>query len=325
MAAGLAPRPRLADEEIEVDAATQRRERRRWLAAGVVSAILHGLVLALILGLWRPPETTTVVALAVSIVPGTGAAGTAGGAGGQTANPGTADTGTTQAAPAASEPTNTASVPPAAAAAPPEPKPEPAQANPPPAPNPVVVLPQSPPAPPPPQRKPPHRAAPAPPQPVATPAPAPAPPVQAATALPPTVAPAAPGSGQGISGPGGSGQGAEGQGQGAVGAGDLNGPGDDYLERVRRRISQFKRYPDAARKQKQQGDGTVGFRIARDGTVLDAWIEHSTGYPLLDQAIVQAVRDASPVPPVPQRYGGNELTIAVPFDFHIGFLDRVFN
>jgi protein TonB len=109
-----------------------------------------------------------------------------------------------------------------------------------------------------------------------------------------------------------------------VGNGDLTSPGDDYLERVRRRISEYKRYPDAAKKEKQQGKGAIGFKIARDGTVLDVWIERSSGFPMLDSAILQAVHDASPVPPVPERYHGAQLTVSMPYAFSLGVLDKIF-
>jgi protein TonB len=136
--------------------------------------------------------------------------------------------------------------------------------------------------------------------------------------------PGTPGTGQGSGGSSGQGLGAAGAGRGDVGNGNLTSPGDDYLERVRRRVAEFKRYPDAAKKQKQEGRGAISFRIARDGTVLDAWIERSTGFPLLDAAILQAVHEASPVPPVPERYRGAELTVSMPYAFSIGTFDRIF-
>ena len=68
----------------------------------------------------------------------------------------------------------------------------------------------------------------------------------------------------------------------------------------------------------------MGFKFARDGTVLDVWIERSTGFPMLDQAILEAVHEASPLPPVPERYRGTQLTLDMRYDFTIGLLDRVF-
>ena len=149
-------------------------------------------------------------------------------------------------------------------------------------------------------------------------------PAEVATAPLPSAQPGTPGSGEGAGGSSGRGLGAQGAGRGDVGNGDINSPGDDYLDRVRRKISHYKRYPEAAKKQKQEGAGAITFRIARDGTVLEARIERSTGFPLLDDAILKAVHDASPVPPVPDRYRGAELTITMPYDFRIGLFDRVF-
>lgn len=125
-------------------------------------------------------------------------------------------------------------------------------------------------------------------------------------------------------GAGGRGRGEEGAGRAAIGNGSLEGPGDDYLEAVRRWVTKFRKYPDEAVKQKQEGTVMLGFKFTRDGTVLDAWVERSSGFPLLDQAALQMIRDASPIPKVPDRYKGDTLTLVMPENFRIGLLDRLF-
>lgn len=107
-----------------------------------------------------------------------------------------------------------------------------------------------------------------------------------------------------------------------MGAG--SGPGDDYLDRVRRRLREFERYPDAALKQKQEGTVTLAITVARDGTVLAATVAHSSGFPLIDQAAVQMAHDASPLPPFPANYTRQEGKIDIPVRYEIGLFDRLF-
>jgi TonB family protein len=89
--------------------------------------------------------------------------------------------------------------------------------------------------------------------------------------------------------------------------------------------SRFRTYPDEAIAKKEEGTVAVGFKFARDGTVLDAWIEHGSGYPLLDDAALKMVRAASPIPKVPEQYKGEVLTLVMPERFRIGVFDRLFH
>jgi protein TonB len=128
--------------------------------------------------------------------------------------------------------------------------------------------------------------------------------------------------GRGNSGPAGTGHGTQGEGAGAFGSGE--GPGDEYFERLRRYLAQYKQYPDAALRQKRQGTVTVEFVLARDGTVLSARIDASSGHEILDRATLEMMRRASPVPPLPERYSGDRIKIAMPIDYKIGFFGRLF-
>ena len=347
MALGLAPslQPPLARASAIAPEGSRRRERLRRLAV-IASTLLHAVVLALLLGLWKSPHVDEFPAIEVALVPGTGDAGTAGGSGGGATKQG-------QFAQGSQEPTPNE----AADAAPPEapvqeaqqaqpvpPSPETQAAETPPAPptpptektvtdnpptpvseKPVVRMPPPPPRKPTPPQPTAVAAAPPPPKPAKPtpqPSPSPAPLPQVATAPVPQATPGTPGTGTGRGGPGGVGQGETGSGHGIVGNG--NGPGDDYLERVWRHVRKFVRYPDVEKKEKKEGRGHVTFRIERDGTVLDASITESSGYPALDQAILDALRRASPVPRPPADYPGPGTFVEEPFDFHLGFFDRMF-
>ncbi|HEY1505457.1 MAG TPA: energy transducer TonB [Stellaceae bacterium] len=329
--ATLASGPRLEADDV----ATQAHERRRFRAAMSLSALTHALVLILLYLLWQPvgEEPVPLPAIPVTVVQEhEGQSGAAGGGDGDVAA--SSQSAASESA-AEAQPTASAEKPQPQQPTPPvERQPQTSsavpslaqtQATPAPAPQEAMEpVPQHKPRPP--QPKPPPtpaqtvQATPAPstPQPAvqqpATPAPTPA---QTASAAG-TDQPLPPGSG-------GRGRGDEGAGRAAVGNGSLNGPGDDYLEAVRRWVTRYKKYPDESVKQKQEGVVQLGFKFTRDGTVTDAWIEKSSGFPLLDEAALAMIRGASPIPKVPDRFQGDTLTLVMPENFKIGLFDRLFH
>lgn len=170
---------------------------------------------------------------------------------------------------------------------------------------------------------------------VETPAPVPAP---TATAEPPpgpsngqgapapNAQPGTAATGTASAGPGGAvgaGTGVAGPGRGSFGNG--KGSGDDYLDRLHKWLLKYLKYPPEARARKQEGTVWVRIVIARDGTVLDAQIQNSSGFPLLDAAILEMVHAASPVPALPAEVAGDTAKIGLPFKFTIGFFDKVFH
>jgi periplasmic protein TonB len=284
----------------ERDVPEQRPVRQARLLPGwslLASAGFHGLValillLIALLGVAPLPEEPM---LRVTLLQeGPGAAGAAGGAegGGEQAAAATA--------PPSAESTEAETTPVQ-------------ELPPPPAAQPTTL----PPKPAPPHHKPPpHRLA-------KTPTPAPQPPQLAQAQAPSTVA-AAPGHGNEQGDASGTGTGAEGAGHGAIGDGPIEGPGDDYLDRLRRWLNRYKQYPQAAEQRKEEGRLVVSFTILHDGTVLDPRIERSSGFPLLDEAALRMLRDASPVPPLPATYRAERVGIDLPVDFTIGLWHRIF-
>lgn len=315
-------------------AAATPRERRRFSGAMLASAVFHVALLALLIGLWRSPSEEAAPAIPVELIEGQGASGAAGGGNDVTAGsaqasssdaanpaPSTeaqaqqADTGTAReavTAPAESAEAVTLAPPSTEPAALPDEVPpvtaEAAELVPPRKPAPPRSLesashPQSQPA----QSRP---------QPVAQAQTEPAP-TATSSAAQANATPLA-------AGVGGRGRGDEGAGRAAFGDGSLEGPGDDYLSQLQRWIGRFRKYPDEAIAKKQEGTVKFGFKLARDGTILDAWIEQSSGFPLLDDATLKMIHAASPVPKVPDKYQGETLTLAMPSRFSIGVFDRLF-
>lgn len=117
------------------------------------------------------------------------------------------------------------------------------------------------------------------------------------------------------------GTGVSGTGLAALGTG--RGPGDDYFERLRRYLATYKRYPPDALRRKQEGTVTVRFEVAHNGTVLGAVIERSSGFPLLDQAVLEMLNRASPVPALPDS-APDRGEIVLPIAFKLGVFDRLF-
>jgi protein TonB len=87
---------------------------------------------------------------------------------------------------------------------------------------------------------------------------------------------------------------------GGVSAGFGRG-GIDWRQLLRQRIERAKRYPSLARRLGMEGTVHVEFRIARDGSVEGVKVAKSSGYPLLDEASVQAIKRAAPLPIVPGK------------------------
>lgn len=58
---------------------------------------------------------------------------------------------------------------------------------------------------------------------------------------------------------------------------------------------------------------TISFKIQKEGEVIDAAIEVSSGNTVYDQAALRAVLSASPLPPLPTHYVGKDLTVHLNF------------
>ena len=127
----------------------------------------------------------------------------------------------------------------------------------------------------------------------------------------------------GASGAQGVGRGASGSGKAAL-AGTGFGAGDDYLKRLRKWIESRMEYPPDAKRRKEEGEVILAFVIARDGTILSTEIRKSSGYPGLDQAVVAMLGRASPVPPLPEDFPGDQARVVLPFQFELSLINRVF-
>jgi TonB family protein len=60
---------------------------------------------------------------------------------------------------------------------------------------------------------------------------------------------------------------------------------------------------------------TIYFRILKDGQVLDAQVEKSSGIDLFDQSAMRAIISSAPLPPLPTEYRGEYLGIHLEFEY----------
>ena len=94
-----------------------------------------------------------------------------------------------------------------------------------------------------------------------------------------------------------------------------HGP-DTWEGRVLARLERYRRYPSDAQHARQQGTAYIRFRISRDGHVLSSSLDRSSGYPALDDAALETLRRADPLPKIPADRP-DEIELLVPIEFFI--------
>jgi protein TonB len=89
---------------------------------------------------------------------------------------------------------------------------------------------------------------------------------------------------------------------------------EDYFFQLVRKISQYRFY---SRSQENVPRGLVVTRmtIARDGRLLDVALLKSSGFPNLDNAVVETIRQASPFAPLPADLAQEQKTFIVPVNY----------
>jgi len=100
-------------------------------------------------------------------------------------------------------------------------------------------------------------------------------------------------------------------------AGGRPGAVADYGAIVLAWLERHKEYPRRAQQRRQEGVVLLFIAIDRGGRVLEARIEQSSGHDLLDQAALDMLERAAPLPPVPDDMPQQRLEIVVPVQFFI--------
>ena len=100
-------------------------------------------------------------------------------------------------------------------------------------------------------------------------------------------------------------------------AGGVAGAEADYAAMLLAWLQHHKRYPRRAQSRHQEGVVRLFIAVNRDGEVLEGRIEAGARYRLLDQAALDLLERAAPLPPIPDDIPGERLEIIVPVHFFL--------
>jgi periplasmic protein TonB len=88
-----------------------------------------------------------------------------------------------------------------------------------------------------------------------------------------------------------------------------------FRDTLLRHIAKFQRYPRAAERQHLQGTVLAVFSIGRDGKLLGTWVKTSSGQAVLDQAAIDTILRAQPLPQIPPALPDSmKVEVALGFD-----------
>ncbi|MFT5112408.1 MAG: protein TonB [Parasphingorhabdus sp.] len=90
-----------------------------------------------------------------------------------------------------------------------------------------------------------------------------------------------------------------------------------FTDKVLAWLERHKRYPTKARRRQLEGVVMLFFSMGRNGQVLEYRIEQGSGHPILDQAVVNMINAAQPLPAIPEEYAMNQLDLLVPVQFSL--------
>lgn len=88
-----------------------------------------------------------------------------------------------------------------------------------------------------------------------------------------------------------------------------------YFTNMRKAIELVWNYPIEASQRGMQGEVGLEFAINKDGTTSRIKVLKSSGYDVLDRAIVDAIRLASPFSPLPTGFGKNKIVVTGSFRY----------
>jgi protein TonB len=91
----------------------------------------------------------------------------------------------------------------------------------------------------------------------------------------------------------------------------------EWQDVLQHHLDRYKRYPAEAQRKGQQGTPHIVFTMCRDGRVLEAHVLQTSGFTALDQAGMEMVRGAEPLPGFPQSQSGDTLSVVVPVEFSL--------
>lgn len=91
-----------------------------------------------------------------------------------------------------------------------------------------------------------------------------------------------------------------------------------YFTSMRKSVELVLDYPQEAIRRRIQGNVSIGFEILQDGTVSKIKILESSGYDVLDNAWIEAIKLASPFSPLPENINRTVLPVSYRVKFALG-------
>ncbi|VAV83660.1 hypothetical protein MNBD_DELTA01-939 [hydrothermal vent metagenome] len=88
-----------------------------------------------------------------------------------------------------------------------------------------------------------------------------------------------------------------------------------YLLDLKRKLDLYWDYPASAARRGEQGTLRAVFKVKRDGTIYEIKLVKSSGYPTLDDAVINALRLCSPLNPLPDSFEKDELNVKARFKY----------
>lgn len=92
---------------------------------------------------------------------------------------------------------------------------------------------------------------------------------------------------------------------------------ETYYSLFARHLGRHLEYPALSKLLGEEGGVLVRVLIKRDGTLVSAGIEESSGFEALDEEAVAVVLRAQPFPPPPIVIPGDPITLFMPVEFHV--------
>jgi len=90
-----------------------------------------------------------------------------------------------------------------------------------------------------------------------------------------------------------------------------------YYDLIRQQLIRNTIYPLKAKLEGREGLAYLSFILKRNGSVSEIMVLNSSGEPILDEAAMNSIRNASPFPPFPKDLVEQEIKLNVPISFEL--------
>ncbi|HSD50344.1 MAG TPA: energy transducer TonB [Candidatus Methylomirabilis sp.] len=95
-----------------------------------------------------------------------------------------------------------------------------------------------------------------------------------------------------------------------------------YLARLKRRIQNEWVYPEEAWSRGVSGELLLVFTLNKNGSLTNVRLVHSSGFPILDEEALRAIKQAAPYDPFPPQMGEEPWNISASFHYYLPYRFR---